>query len=427
LILRRLQGSEFGRNVFKLGFGTAVGQGLVVLASPIWSRLYTPADFAMLGLFLSFISTASVVLALRYDFAIPLGNTGDEAPRLLALSLILTAPIAVLAGGGMIVLISTNTLGFGALPLVAVPVAVLVLLETGVFMALRYWHVGVGDFGPISRSLVLQGAGRASLPILLAWLKLGWLGLIAGEVLGRAFGIRRLAVPVLPLLRELRRRLTWRELRETAARYRRFPVVFLPSAMLDAIAAAAALPVFAFVHGLAAGGQFMLSQQVVNAPAALICAALADVYHQKLVSTARASQQAVVPLLWRSAGRVLAIASLALIPFCVLAPVAAVWIFGPQWRDAGLMIAILAPSTAISIASSALSRAFVLSRIPQVKLVADVLKLVLPVAGILVGSTFGSTPLASVIAYSIMYGVSYAIYFGVIVFAVRPSKQVSAI
>jgi len=424
LILLRLKNSEFGRNVFRLGFGTAVGQGLVLLASPIWSRLYAPADFAILGLFLSFINTASVALALRYDYAIPLADRNAEAPRLLALALILTAPMAVLGGGVMAAMIATNILGFGVLPLAAVPVAVLVLLEIGIFMSLRYWQVGIGDFGPISRSLVWQGAGRASLPILLAWLKLGWLGLIAGEVLGRAFGIRRLAVPVLPLLRELRVRLTWRELRETAGSFRQFPKVFLPSAVLDAIASAVALPVFVAVHGLASGGQFMLAQQIVNAPAALICAALADVYHQTLVSTARRSPQAVVPLLWRSVGRVLALSLLALLPLCVLAPRGAEWVFGSQWHEAGLMIAILAPSTAISIASSALSRAFVLSSIPQVKLLADLIKLVLPIAGILLGANYFGTPLGSAIGYSIMYGVSYALYFGVIVFAVRPSRQV---
>jgi O-antigen/teichoic acid export membrane protein len=425
LNLQRLQRSEFGRNVLKLGLGTAIGQGAVLIASPIWSRLYAPVDFAQLGLFVAFVSTATVVLSLRYDLAIPQGRRNDEAPHLLGLCLVVIAPISLLSGLSLAAMIATDLLGYGSLPMIAAPIAAAVLLVTGIFTAARYWHVGGGEFGLISRSLVQQGIGRALVPILLAPFKLGWIGLIAGEAVGRTLGVRRLLQPLMPLLRDLRRAASWRQLRQTAEGYRRFPLIFLPSAFLDAVASAVPLPVFITAHGLASGGQFMLALQVVAAPSALLCAALADVYHQRLVATARQSAQEVTGYLWRSAARLLGVSLLALLPLCVLAPLCADWVFGPRWHGVGTMIAMLAPSTAISIGASTLSRAFVLSRIPQVKLVADVIKLVLPISGILIGQLMFHSASASVMWYSIMYAVSYALYFVVIVYSVRPLNQVT--
>lgn len=417
--------SEFGRSVLKLGTGTAIGQGLVLLASPIWSRLYEPADLARLGLFLSFINTATVAVALRYDLAIPLGKKNDDALTLLLLSLVLIGPVAVLCGIFLAMLSANDLLGFGELPVEAAFIAAGLLMATGVFTALRYWHVGAGNFGQISRSLVLQGVGRAVVPILLAPLKLGWIGLIAGEVAGRTFGTRKLLNPVLPAL-QIARTLPLRpRIKECAWRYRRFPLIFLPSSVLDAVSAAVALPLFVMLHGLAIGGNFMLAQQVVAAPAALLCASLADVYHQRIVAVAREAPAAVVPMLLRSGGRLLALSMVVLLPVAAFAPFVAGWVFGPQWSESGLLVAVLAPSTAISIAASSLSRALVLTRIPQLKLIADVLKLVLPAAGMIVGYDIGETVTSSAIGFSIMFGVSYALYFLVILYAVRPAYQTS--
>ena len=310
--LGRWQIGEFGRSVLKLGVGTAAGQGAVLLASPLWSRIYEPADFALLGLFLSFVSTVTVALALRYDLAIPLAMRSDDGARLLVLCLLLTVPLAVVGGAGMASMTSQDVLGFGALPMAAAPLAAFVLLVTGIFGALRYWHVGASHFGPISRSLVVQGVARATVPILLAPAHLGWFGLIAGEAVGRTLGIRRLIVSAMPTLRRMLQQWSWPQLWECARSYRRFPAIFLPSALLDAVAAGAALPVFLMFHSLTAAGHFMLAQQVVAAPAALLCAAMADVYHYKVTATARSEPAAVVPLLLRSAVRISAFALIAL-------------------------------------------------------------------------------------------------------------------
>lgn len=425
-MMRDLGRGELAKKSLSLGVGTAIGQGLVVLASPLWSRLYDPPDLGRVGLFVSFLSVASVAAALRYDLAIPLGKREDESTEILLLSLILILPMSILCGTVLALLSAFNVLGFGELGSEAGIFASILLAATGIFTALRFWHVGAGNFSTISRALIFQGAGRACVPILLAPLHLGWLGLIAGEFAGRTLGLKRLSSAVLRPLMEATRRVSLPAMWAAMRAYRQFPFVFLPSAILDAVAAAIALPVFVMLYGVAAGGQFMLAQQIVLAPAALLCASLADVYHQHIITIVRADPHALTRKLVASAWRLLILAIAVLLPVGLAAPYFASNVFGSQWTDAGVLVAILAPSTALSVAVGSLSRAFVVSRVPEVKLIADIAKIALPVLGMAAGHHVFGSAFAAAVGYSAMFGVSYAIYFAVIVYAVHPKRQVQA-
>ena len=72
LLLKKSRGRSFARNVAVLAGGTALGQGLAVLASPLLTRLYTPSGFGVLAAYTSIFSILLVVVALRYELAIPL-------------------------------------------------------------------------------------------------------------------------------------------------------------------------------------------------------------------------------------------------------------------------------------------------------------------------------------------------------------------
>ncbi|MGB9859042.1 MAG: lipopolysaccharide biosynthesis protein, partial [Moorellaceae bacterium] len=90
--------SSFTRNVAVLTGGTAAGQAMVVLASPILTRLYTPEDFGVLAVYSSVLSIVSVVASLRYELAIPLAEDDETAANLLLLSLTIGVGVSLLTG-----------------------------------------------------------------------------------------------------------------------------------------------------------------------------------------------------------------------------------------------------------------------------------------------------------------------------------------
>ena len=90
--------------------------------------------------------------------------------------------------GAMAVLIWRGWLGFGALPWSSLVWVAVLLLVMQLFLSLRYWHMRAERFGLLGRAAVVQNVGRAAFPMAVVVVAPGWLGLVAGESLGRVFG-----------------------------------------------------------------------------------------------------------------------------------------------------------------------------------------------------------------------------------------------
>lgn len=411
--------------IITLGFGTLIGQGVVLLASPIWSRLYEPVDFGTLGLYLAFVNTAAVGVTLRYDLAIPAAKDSDEATSLLALCFLVALPIAGLGAGIFALLCWRDYLGYGVLFGVGTTLVMWVLLVLiGVFSALRFWLVGAQRYSDISRSLIFQGSARAVIPILVSPLHLGWIGLIAGEVSGRAFGIRSAMRAALPALRGFLIHDPWSAGRLSFWKFIKYPTVFLPSSIVDALGSAAPLPVFIHFYGLDLGGQLLLAQQIVMVPSAFICASLADVYHSKMVAVARADRKAVDREIVSGIWHLLLIGLAVFIPVAIAAPTLAAYVFGESWGDAGRLAAYLVPAAISGVVSNPLSRALALSRTPELKFIPDLVRLVLPTAGIVIGNHFWGAAPAALLCYSLLSVASNGLYIIIVWFAVRPHRQI---
>ena len=86
------------KNIAVLASGTALAQVLTVLAYPILMRLYNPGDFGLFALFGALNMTFVAVASGRYELAIVLAKTEEEAANILALTLGIVAAISVASG-----------------------------------------------------------------------------------------------------------------------------------------------------------------------------------------------------------------------------------------------------------------------------------------------------------------------------------------
>jgi O-antigen/teichoic acid export membrane protein len=67
--------------------GTALSNLLIVLTTPLLTRMYTPEEFGVYSVFLSLLFTGTILVSLRYETAIPLPEDEDDAFHLLVLSI----------------------------------------------------------------------------------------------------------------------------------------------------------------------------------------------------------------------------------------------------------------------------------------------------------------------------------------------------
>jgi O-antigen/teichoic acid export membrane protein len=418
-VFERFARSRWVVNTAKLGGGTAVAQLLLVAATPIVTRLYTPEDLGLLGLFISFVGFASVAVALRYDLAIISAADDAEADALLATSLGLSLGGSLLGGFLMAALTRFDLLSYGVLPPWASAGAAVALAATGVFTALRCWHVRRTSFGAVGQALVYQAAGRATVPVALGFGRVGWLGLMLGEIAGRAVGIGQLMRVAWPAVRDSVMPFRSNRYRSALRRNWKYPAMVLPSSMVDALAVALPLPIVSSVFGTAAAGQFLLVMRVAGWPASLVGASVADVFHEGLAGTARIEPGQVPSLLWASARHLSAIGVLIYLPVALLSPFAFGLVFGAQWRQAGTLTAWLSPYLLAALVTSPLSRLLLVVNRQEWKLVVDLACLAVPVAAFYGGQRAGLGFLPCVALFSGLNVLAYAFYFAVIVRAAR--------
>jgi O-antigen/teichoic acid export membrane protein len=422
--LKTLRSSPFVTNVVKLAGGSAIGQALVMLSTPLITRLYSQDDMGLFGIFMSFLAFSSVGVALRYDFAIVAARDKFEADVLLISSIAIAIPCVVISSVVLFCMISFNILGYILLPGWSALALFVALLATGVFSTLRFWHVGRKNFGEISQALVSQGAGRATIPVLLGLLSSGWTGLLGGEILGRMMGIGRLAYGAWPEARTTFAALDNKHATQVLRQYWKYPAVFLPSSMIDALATSLPLPVISSLFGVSAAGQYFLVYRLASVPAVLISAGVADVFHAKISESAR-TNKSLVHRTMKSAMQKLTVVSLGIyLPTALFSPFLFALVFGESWQQAGTLMTIQSLACMSGLVVSPLSRALAVSRNPELKLLPDMVRLIAPVSILWICHHVGMTFLPTMVAFSVLTTISEIFYMSIIWYATADHRQV---
>ena len=160
-----LPDSSFLRKWWLLASGTIMGQALVVISSPLLTRLVTPEDFGLFAVFSALVGIAGGAAGLRYEYAVPLAAADEDAAAIAAVVVLTSAGLAALAaglvwlcGGWFVERLDAALLGPW---LWLLPPAIFVW---GSGSALNYWSVRRGTYGvnAINRTLQLgaQTAGQ---------------------------------------------------------------------------------------------------------------------------------------------------------------------------------------------------------------------------------------------------------------------------
>ena len=89
--------SAFFRNFLVLMSGTALAQVISVAIAPFLTRLYDPADFGVFGVYISIVGIIGAVPTLRYEQAMMLPKSNEEAANLFGDSLASVAIVATVA------------------------------------------------------------------------------------------------------------------------------------------------------------------------------------------------------------------------------------------------------------------------------------------------------------------------------------------
>jgi O-antigen/teichoic acid export membrane protein len=340
------------RQVLTLLGGSSIAQAIALAASLVLTRLYTPEQFGTFALFASVVTLLSTGATGRYELAVLLPASDDEAWQVAWLALLIALPVVVLTLAAVAVWGDALAARAGDLRLGVwawlLPLAVWL---TAVVNTLTCWANRCQAFRGLAINRIAQTGITSVASIGLG--VIGWAspGLMLGSVLGQATGaallvgggprpaVRGVDVPRLSAL---------------ASRYRDFPRINLPHAVLDALQASVVLCLLGAVYGAAALGGYAFALRVARAPLAMLGASIGAVFQQRaarLVST-----QCDLADLARRTVRRLAVFAVPVFLVLMCAPDLFAWLFGAEWRAAGEQARVLAPWMVLNFMTSPLSQ-----------------------------------------------------------------------
>jgi len=351
---RRLRLGSASRGVLAITSGTLVGQIIVAVATPFLSRIYPPEAFGAFSTALAIASAVGPATALKFDSAILLPPKDADARNLLILAILSTTVVAVLSGV-VVALVGPLALPsmMDAIPFAALWIAALIL-TTGLFTSLVQAALRSKSYGLVGWRSAIQSIGTTAAQLAFGLLSPSPTGLLGGALLGRLLGFGALTRSLKPL-RAARGGASMRDLART---YWRSPAILAPSSLLNSLGSQLPLILLSAWFGSGAAGQLGMAQRLVFLPAALIGAALAQVFGAEIAQRLRDGAGSSRALYLRATWRITAIAAPMCIIILAVAPWALPWILGSDWEASGYLAQGMAISASVSLVVSPLSQVY---------------------------------------------------------------------
>ena len=350
----RLPASSTMRGVIAISSGTLVGQLIVAAATPILSRIYEPEAFGVHSTILAIASAIGPAAALKFDSAIMLPRRDADARGLLILSLMSTGAVAVVAGlAAMLFGPMAFSEAWSTVPLAPLWVFALVT-ATGVFTSLVQATLRGKSYGAVGWRAAVQSTATTAAQLGLGLLSPTPASLLGGTVIGRGLGFFAFGRALRPLVRST----GGATFRVLVRSYWRSPLLLAPSSLLNAFGSQMPLVVVAAVFGAASAGQLGMAQRLVFLPAAILGAALAQVFGAEVAQRLRDGAGSSRRLYLAATLRISLVAVPVAVIIIIAAPWAMPWLLGNEWAVSGPLAQAMALTASLGLIVSPLSQVY---------------------------------------------------------------------
>lgn len=403
----------FLKSVSVLVGGTAFAQIIGLLCLPLLTRLYSPNDYSILGIYVAIVSIFAVISCFRFEIAIPIPEKDEEAKSLLFISL-LSNTFTILFLYLILLLVYPLIKNLHIIRQLSIWIWFIPLggFLSGLYSALQYWSSRRKRFKEIAHTRMTQAILGNGASLIVGITTGGFWGLIFGQLLNFSGGFLRLANSTYHDLKIIKKTLP---LKDVLYKYRDYPKYSTFEALANISAIQLPLIIIAsFVVG-AEVGYLMLAMKILGIPMGLIGRAMSQVYLSHAPEFYKKKQ------LYRYTVDILKkIFKLIVIPFILLAmlsPYIFDFIFGENWSGLGKYILIMIPWYFMQILSSPVSMALHIIGSQKTALSLQVFGFVMRVGILIIMAIIGSN---YIVDYYIFSGfLFYLIYMLVIVKALR--------
>jgi O-antigen/teichoic acid export membrane protein len=348
------RGSIF-KNVALLGGAKGISQGMLLAATPLLTRLFSPEDFGIFAVFGVFVGLLGGLSCMRYENALPLARDEVEAVNIFVLCGVILS-VFLFAFCAVLLAVHDDLADWLKSPALQ---PYLWLLPIGVFgvgiaQVGQYWAIRIKAFKRVAAAGVAASVVVLVIQICCGIMRFGPAGLIFGRIGGLACSSVILIYPPLRDARSLLSNVSLQSLTEVAKRHRQFPFFFTFSSGISTLGRQMPIIILSIFFGPAVTGLYALTRRVVNVPTILIGEQVRKVYYpyaaelEHVEDVRHLTKTVFVSLVQIALPGVLIIG--------LVAPELFALIFGELWKDSGTYAQWLCPSLFLSFVCAPLTR-----------------------------------------------------------------------
>ncbi len=332
-----LEKKEFVKFFLMFLSGTLFAQIITIAMSPILTRVYSPKDYGVYGVYLSIVSLFIVFVTGRYEFAINNAKKEKDAVslyKIVSYLSIITATILLilflLLDSRILILLEWEN----PLLLYLIPVT---LFLNGLLQGSSYFLNRQKNFKILSKSKIYQSLGNAGVGITAGYMGFGAFGLILGNITSLFIAQLYQRICGIKLQEKIE---GYKTLIFNLKKYKQYPIFNAPSAFFDAIAIQSPVFILLKFFNETIIGFYSLTVRVIGLPLSLISTSLSQVFLSQVSELHRANKSYKKTII-RAARYLAMLGSIPLAILIFFSPALFSFVFGEKWEIAGEFARIL--------------------------------------------------------------------------------------
>ncbi len=335
---------SFLKNILLLVSGTLLAQVISFLASPVLTRLYSPASYGEFGLFTACAAIAGALICFRYELALVIPRSKEHAAALFCLAVICCCINTVCIT--LLVTAAGKYAGFALVSghaFIRYMVFPIYIFCSGIFSICNYWYTREGKFKYLAKRQVAYTILTVLAELCFAWLLTGdsGLGLVLGSTLALGGTTLVLFISIIKQDWDAIKQVRWRDIRKEAWRYREFPLFSSWTAVFNTLSFSLPSLMLSAYFNSETVGCYNLGYKILDLPISLIGTSVAQAFYPNIreQDTPDKKKQAALTVLRH-------LFETGFVPLALIS-IAAPWIFsiifGEEWLVTGYYVRLLAP------------------------------------------------------------------------------------
>lgn len=424
-ILGSMTSSRFRRNTVVQVRANLLTQGLLLLATPILTRLFSPSDFGVAGLFSIAAAFVAAVATVRFDWSMPSAETERDAQVLLGISAFSTILMTLVLLGvftipdqkALFALVGLEPIPFAPLvPLLALSSSMLALLSSA--------YVRSGDLQFVSQSKYIQSGTQVLSSLSAGLVGMGASGLVISSTIAGGVG-------VLSMMRHLPKQVwlglvLFSDYGRVARRYIRQASLSTAVNFVN-FAFNNSLPLLLlFGYSAKEVGIYLVVQRLANTPALLISGGISSSFWSEAARLAKTDVEGLLRFYLKVVRRLLLLA-MPLSIICLAGAYILPFVLGADdWHQAGVVLAACLPQILGAFIFSSTNHLIVYDR-QGYQLISDMMAVAASVGALALSVILDFPFWAAVLSISIMMFLSYVLRFALHLKANREAVHVGSL